>query len=111
MCPARDEMHGDPEAMRRFAERLAEPVTADVVADPPDPTTCHGVLPGCGTFAAADAVSTLALTAFLAETADAVATLRDAATVAAEDYLATDRVGAHAVAGAVLGVVIAEERA
>ncbi|GAB3586210.1 hypothetical protein GCM10027445_64700 [Amycolatopsis endophytica] len=93
MC--RREMHGDPEAMRSFAARLAG---LDTEVDPPEPTPCLEGMEACGTFAAADAVATLALAQFLAETGEAVAALRSAANEAAEDYEATDRAGALTIA-------------
>lgn len=109
MCEARQEMHGDPDAMRRFAERLRGLDAAEVVAEPPGAPACQGGMEACALFAAADVVSTVTLARFLAETSDAVAELKAAAAGAAEDYLATDLAGAQAVAGAVLGVVIVED--
>jgi hypothetical protein len=50
-----------------------------------------------------------AVPSFLAETGEAIAALKSAAAVAAEDYLATDQAGAHAVAGTVFGVVVVED--
>lgn len=105
MCEARHEMHGDPEAMRQFADRLAGLGAPEATAPPPPPQVCEGGSQACAVFAAADELATLTLRDFLAETGDAIATLRAAAAVAAEDYQATDRAGARAVAGAVVGVV------
>ncbi|QUH03943.1 hypothetical protein HUO13_26790 [Saccharopolyspora erythraea] len=109
MCESRHEMHGDPESMRRFAEQLIEPCAPEVVAESPGAPACQGGMQGCATFTAADTASTLTLARFLAETGEAIAALKAAAAEAAEDYLATDQAGAHAVAGTVLGVVIVED--
>ncbi|GAA0522715.1 hypothetical protein GCM10011581_33850 [Saccharopolyspora subtropica] len=103
MCESRQEMHGDPEAMRRFVEQLVDLDTAAVLEPPGAP--CPGGMQACARFTAADVASTRALASFLAETGAAIAALRAAAAEAAEDYLTTDRVGAHAVVGAVFVVV------
>jgi hypothetical protein len=98
----RKEMQGDPEAMRRFAERLVG--ISETVVEPPGKPSCEGGMQACGTFAAADAVATLALTRFLSETGESLAALKEAAAVAAEDYQATDLAGALAVASGVLDI-------
>ncbi|WP_431923809.1 hypothetical protein [Amycolatopsis tucumanensis] len=92
MCETLD---GDPEAMREFASRIEPPAA---VAEPPGPEPCAGGMQACGTFAAADAVATLALADFLAETRDAITALREAAAAAAADYQAGDDAGARAFA-------------
>ncbi|MFF5987015.1 hypothetical protein [Prauserella flavalba] len=101
MCETRRELHGDPEAMRRFAERLHAP---EVDVEPAGVPACQGGTPACAAFTTADALSTVALADFLRDTAEAIATLKAAAATAAEDYEATDLAGAQAV----LGVVIRE---
>ncbi|PXY25876.1 hypothetical protein BAY59_20115 [Prauserella coralliicola] len=105
MCEARQEMHGDPDAMRRFAERLHAPgVDVEVVGVP----ACQGGTQACAAFTTADALSTVALADFLRDTTQAIATLKAAAFTAADDYEATDRAGAQAVTGTVLGIVLRE---
>ncbi|PRX47024.1 hypothetical protein B0I33_106121 [Prauserella shujinwangii] len=106
MCEARHAMHGDPEAMRRFAERLAGLSAPEAIASPPQAQVCAGGSQACSVFTAADLLATLRLAGFLAETGEAIETLRAAAAVAAEDYLATDQAGARAVTGVVAGVVL-----
>ncbi|MEU6642734.1 hypothetical protein ABZ863_09295 [Saccharomonospora sp. NPDC046836] len=109
MCEARHAMHGDPEAMRQFAERLAALSAPETIVPPPPTQVCEGGSQACAAFSAADVLATLTLTDFLTETGEAIATLRAAAVVAAEDYLTTDRAGAQAVTGAVVGVVLVEK--
>ncbi|MFC4003781.1 hypothetical protein ACFS2C_10420 [Prauserella oleivorans] len=104
MCDTHHDLHGDPEAMRRFAERTAALSLPGVTSGP---SVCAGGLPGCATFTAADLASTTTLASVLAETGEALATLRQAALVAAEDYLATDRAGTQAI-GVATAVVIVE---
>lgn len=109
MCEARHAMHGDPEAMRRFAERLAGISAPGAIAPPPQAQMCEGGSQACSAFTAADLLATLRLAGFLAETGEAIETLRAAAAVAAEDYLDTDQAGAQAVTGAVAAVVVVED--
>ncbi|WP_158894691.1 hypothetical protein [Amycolatopsis anabasis] len=101
MNEARQEMHGDPEMMRRFAERVNIPST-EAVTLPPDMAPCEGGMPGCASFTTADVAATVTLAQFLAETRDDIATLKAAATVATVDYLVTDQAGARAAFGAVV---------
>ncbi|MGC7097357.1 hypothetical protein ACPZ19_22000 [Amycolatopsis lurida] len=102
MGEARNEMHGDPEAMRGFAERIAWPDAVADVAVPPAATPCPAGMYACAGFTAADLAATLSLGQFLAETRDDIATLKAAAAVAAADYEATDEAGARAVLGYVI---------
>ncbi|AXB43226.1 hypothetical protein [Amycolatopsis albispora] len=102
MGGARHEMHGDPEAMRAFAERVAWPDAVADVAVPPAATPCPAGMSACAGFTAADLAATLSLGQFLAETRDDLATLKAAAAVAADDYEASDQAGARAVLGVVL---------
>ncbi len=109
MCETRHAMHGDPEAMRQFAEQLAGLSAPEAIAPPPPAQVCEGGSQACAALAAADLLATLRLTDFLAETGEAIETLRTAAAVAAEDYLTTDQAGVRAVTGAVAGVVLVED--
>ncbi|UJW32031.1 hypothetical protein L3Q67_43925 [Saccharothrix sp. AJ9571] len=102
MNETRQEMHGDPEAMREFAERIAWPDAVADVAVPPAATPCPAGMSACAGFTAADLAATLSLGHFLAETRDDIATLKAAAAVAAADYEASDQAGARAVLGAVI---------
>ncbi|GGS29959.1 MULTISPECIES: hypothetical protein [Actinokineospora] len=98
MCGQRRELDGDPEAMLRFAARVGQgsaPVDVDPVIPP-----CPGGMRGCAVFAAADMLSTAALAEFVAETEHAVAALRAASFLAAQDYLASDLAGALDLLGA-----------
>lgn len=110
MCDARQEMHGDPEAMRRFAVRASGLSTRDLRVEAPGPPSCGGATEACATFAAADLASTSTLARFLDDTGEAIESLQAAAAAAADDYVATDQAGARAVAGAVVGIVVVEDR-
>lgn len=98
MCEPRLELHGDPEAMRAFAERLPDLGARDAIVAP-DPVPCQGGMQTCGTFAAADAVSSMALAAFITEAEETITTLKTVAASSAEEYRATDDAGAAWFAG------------